>query len=104
MWRKVLVIGAGDGGVIRELVQYSDLQHIDMVEVDPSVVEVCKKYLPKTACRLDDPRLTIHYEDGLKFIRSRQEEYDLIIVDSTDPSALERACSPGSFTATATKP
>ena len=82
---KVLVIGAGDGGVIRELVQYSDLQHIDMVEVDPLVVEVCKKYLPKTACRLDDPRLTIHYEDGLKFIRSRQEEYDLIIVDSTDP-------------------
>ena len=83
--KKVLVIGAGDGGVIRELVQYSDLQHIDMVEVDPLVVEVCKKYLPKTACRLDDPRLTIHYEDGLKFIRSRQEEYDLIIVDSTDP-------------------
>ena len=82
---KVLVIGAGDGGVIRELVQYSDLQHIDMVEIDPLVVEVCKKYLPKTACRLDDPRLTIHYEDGLKFIRSRQEEYDLIIVDSTDP-------------------
>ena len=82
---KVLVIGAGDGGVIRELVQYQDLQHIDMVEIDPLVVEVCKKYLPKTACRLEDPRLTIHYEDGLKFIRSRQEEYDLIIVDSTDP-------------------
>ncbi len=57
---KVLVIGAGDGGVIRELVQYSDLQHIDMVEVDPLVVEVCKKYLPKTACRLDDPRLAVH--------------------------------------------
>ena len=76
---KVLVIGAGDGGVIRELVQYQDLQHIDMVEIDPLVVEVCKKYLPKTACRLEDPRLTIHYEDGLKFIRSRQEEYDLII-------------------------
>ena len=82
---KVLVIGAGDGGVIRELVQYQDLQHIDMVEIDPLVVEVCKKYLPKTACRLEDPRLTIHYEDGLKYIRSRQEEYDLIIVDSTDP-------------------
>lgn len=82
---KVLVIGAGDGGVIRELVQYQDLQHIDMVEIDPLVVEVCKKYLPKTACRLEDPRLTNYYEDGLKFIRSRQEEYDLIIVDSTDP-------------------
>ena len=82
---KVLVIGAGDGGVIRELVQYQDLQHIDMVEIDPLVVEVCKKYLPKTACRLEDPRLTIHYEDGLKFVRFKENEYDLIIVDSTDP-------------------
>ena len=70
--RDVLVIGAGDGGVIRELTRYPDMEHIDMVEIDPLVVEVCKKYLPKTACRLDDPRLTIHYEDGLKFIRSKE--------------------------------
>ena len=83
--RDVLVIGAGDGGVIRELTQYQDLEHIDMVEIDELVVEVCKKYLPKTACRLDDPRLTIHYEDGLKFVRSKENAYDLIIVDSTDP-------------------
>lgn len=83
--KKVLVIGAGDGGVIRELTQYADLDHIDMVEIDPLVVEVCKRYLPKTACRLDDPRVNIHYEDGLKYIRSREDEYDLIIVDSTDP-------------------
>ena len=83
--RDVLVIGAGDGGVIRELVRYPEIEHIDMVEIDPLVVEVCKKYLPKTACCLDDPRLTIHYEDGLKFVRSPKERYDLIIVDSTDP-------------------
>jgi spermidine synthase len=83
--RDVLVIGAGDGGVVRELVQYTDIAHIDMVEIDPLVVEVCKKYLPKTACRFDDPRLTIHYEDGLKYIRSCEDQYDLIIVDSTDP-------------------
>ena len=83
--KNVLVIGAGDGGVIRELVRYPEISHIDMVEIDPLVVEVCRKYLPQTACRLDDPRLTIHYEDGLKFIRARENEYDLIIVDSTDP-------------------
>ena len=82
---KVLVIGAGDGGVIRELAQYGDIRHIDMVEIDPLVVEVCKKYLPQTACRLDDARLSIHYEDGLKFVRFKEDEYDLIIVDSTDP-------------------
>ncbi len=83
--KDVLVIGAGDGGVIRELTQYNEIEHIDMVEIDALVVEVCKKYLPKTACRLDDPRLTVHYEDGLRFVRTKKRAYDLIIVDSTDP-------------------
>ena len=83
--RDVLVIGAGDGGVIRELTRYPEIEHIDMVEIDPLVVEVCKKYLPQTSCRLNDPRLTIHYEDGVRFIRSCKDQYDLIIVDSTDP-------------------
>ena len=83
--KKVLVIGAGDGGVIRELTRYPEIEHIDMVEIDPLVLEVCRKYLPKTACRLDDPRLSIHYEDGLKYVRFKENEYDLIIVDSTDP-------------------
>ena len=83
--KRVLVIGGGDGGVIRELTRYENIEHIDMVEIDPLVVEVCRKYLPMTACRLDDPRVHIFYEDGLKFIRSRENEYDLIIVDSTDP-------------------
>ena len=83
--QSVLVIGAGDGGVIRELAKYPGIARIDMVEIDPMVVEVCKEFLPNTTCCLDDPRLTIHYQDGLKFIRSRQNEYDLIIVDSTDP-------------------
>lgn len=83
--KKVLVIGAGDGGVIRELCHYSTIERIDMVEIDELVVEVCKKYLPKTACCLHDERLNIHYQDGLKFVRRCKEEYDLIIVDSTDP-------------------
>ena len=83
--RDVLVIGAGDGGVIRELARYPEIEHIDMVEIDPLVVEVCKKYLPQTACRLDDPRLSIHYEDGVRFVRDKHDKYDLIIVDSTDP-------------------
>ncbi len=83
--KKVLVIGAGDGGVVRELVRYPEIEQIDLVEIDELVVEVCKKYLPKTACRLDDERVTIYYEDGLRFIRSCEDKYDLIIVDSTDP-------------------
>ena len=83
--RDVLVIGAGDGGVIRELARYDSIQSIDLVEIDELVVEVCKRYLPKTACRLDDPRVSAHYEDGVRFVRSCENQYDLIIVDSTDP-------------------
>ncbi len=83
--KKVLIIGAGDGGVVRELVQYPEIEQIDMVEIDELVVEVCKKYLPKTACAFDDPRLNMYFEDGLRFVRFKENEYDLIIVDSTDP-------------------
>ena len=83
--KKVLVIGAGDGGVIRELCRYETIETIDMVEIDELVVEVSKKYLPTTACCFDDPRLNIYYQDGLRFVRTKENEYDLIIVDSTDP-------------------
>jgi spermidine synthase len=83
--KKVLVIGAGDGGTIRELARYETIEHIDMVEIDKAVVDVCKEFLPKTACKLDDDRVHIYYEDGLKFVRTKINEYDLIIVDSTDP-------------------
>ena len=83
--RKVLVIGAGDGGVVRELTRYQQIEHIDMVEIDEMVIEACKQYLPLTACKLNDKRVHIHYEDGLKFVRTCENQYDLIIVDSTDP-------------------
>lgn len=83
--KKVLVIGAGDGGTIRELTRFKSVEHIDMVEIDRRVVELCREYLPQTACKLDDPRVHIYFEDGLKFVRGKQNEYDLIIVDSTDP-------------------
>lgn len=83
--KNVLVIGAGDGGVIRELTRYSTIQHIDLVEIDGMVIDICKTYLPKTACGFDDERVHIYLEDGVKFIRSCENKYDLIIVDSTDP-------------------
>ncbi len=83
--KNVLVIGAGDGGTIRELTRYESIEHIDMVEIDERVVEVSKEFLTQTACRLNDPRVSIHYDDGLRFVRHKENEYDLIIVDSTDP-------------------
>ncbi|MGO4987744.1 polyamine aminopropyltransferase [Gallicola sp. Sow4_E12] len=83
--KKVLVIGAGDGGVIRELSGYKNIERIDLVEIDPMVVEVCKKYIPQTSLKMEDPRVHIYYEDGLRFTRRKDDYYDLIIVDSTDP-------------------
>jgi len=82
---RVLVIGAGDGGTLRELCRYACVAHIDLVEIDRMVVEVCRRHLPSVACAFDDPRVNLHYEDGVKFVRSRVDEYDVIIVDSTDP-------------------
>ncbi len=83
--KRVLVIGGGDGGTVRELLRYPTIEHIDLVEIDELVVEVCRKYLPQTAGGLGDERVHPHFEDGLKFIRHCEDEYDLIIVDSTDP-------------------
>ena len=83
--KRVLVIGAGDGGTVRELTRYPFIEHIDMVEIDKMVVDVCKEFLPQTACKLNDPRVHLYFEDGLRYIRSKENEYDLIIVDSTDP-------------------
>ena len=83
--KDILVIGAGDGGVVRELTRYDRVERIDLVEMDPQVIEACRAYLPGNACRMDDRRVHIYYENALKFIRKCEEEYDLIIVDSSDP-------------------
>ncbi len=83
--KNVLVIGAGDGGVVKELTRYDKIKHIDLVEMDPMVVEACRQYLPGNACQLDDIRVQIHFENALKFLRYSEDSYDLIIVDSNDP-------------------
>ena len=83
--RRVLVIGGGDGGVARELSQYEEIESIDVVEPDRLFVDVCRSYFPDNACGLDDPRVTVCYEDGLRFLRSKKDAYDLIINDCTDP-------------------
>ncbi|MBR6874399.1 MAG: polyamine aminopropyltransferase [Ruminococcus sp.] len=83
--RKVLVIGGGDGGVARELSYYEEIEQIDVVEPDEMFVRVCREFFPDNARGLDDPRVQLHYRDGLRFLRGKQDEYDLIINDSTDP-------------------
>ena len=83
--KKVLVIGGGDGGVARELSYYEEIEEIDVVEPDEMFVNVCREFFPDNACGLDDPRVKLHFRDGLRFLRGKTDEYDLIINDSTDP-------------------
>ena len=83
--KNVLVIGGGDGGTVRELTRYHNILNIDMVEIDKLVVEACIEHLPFTSCKLNDPRVNLYFEDGIKFVKDKNNLYDLIIVDSTDP-------------------
>ena len=83
--KNVLIIGGGDGGVAKELLQYKSIESIDVVETDRMFVDVCREYFPEVACALDDERVKIHYDDGLRFLRNKKGIYDLIINDSTDP-------------------
>jgi len=82
---KVLIIGGGDGGTVREVLKYYEVKKVVMVEIDKEVVEVSKKFLPSIACRLDDPKLEIRYEDGVEFVKNCKEKYDIIILDTSDP-------------------
>lgn len=84
--KNVLVIGGGDGGTVRELTRYPQIENIDMVEIDKMVVDVSREFIDICACKLDDERVNLYYEDGVAFVKnSKDKTYDLIIVDSTDP-------------------
>ena len=83
--KKVLIIGGGDGGVAREFTAYPEIEEIDVVEPDEQFVEVCREYFPEAAKGFEDSRVQVFYQDGLRFLRGRSDEYDIIINDATDP-------------------
>lgn len=83
--KKVVVIGGGDGGAIREILKHPSIQKAYLVEIDKKVVDVSKKYLPEISCALDDERAEVVIEDGIKFVKENKGEFDVIMVDSTDP-------------------
>jgi spermidine synthase len=83
--QKVLVIGGGDGGTVREILKHDNVKEIDVCEIDGKVIEICKKHFPYLAGSFDDAKVKIFCEDGNKFVKERKNEYDLIIVDSSDP-------------------
>ena len=84
--KRVLIIGGGDGGILREVTRHKNVEHITQVEIDASVIEMCKKYFPKhSAGAFDDPRAHVVIADGSDFVAQCQEQFDVIIADSPDP-------------------
>ncbi len=84
--KHILIVGGGDGGILREVCKYPDVASITMVEIDPAVVNLAKTHLPNhSAGAFEDPRLRLVFADGLDFITTCQETFDVILSDSTDP-------------------
>lgn len=81
----VLVVGGGDGGVIREVLKHPSVKKATLVEIDGKVIEYSKKYLPEIAGKLEDPRVEVKVDDGFMHIAQSENVYDVIMVDSTEP-------------------
>lgn len=84
--KRVLIIGGGDGGMLREVCRHLSIEHITLVEIDPQVIEASKKYLPEhSQGAFDDSRLRLIFQDGMDYVSKAPERFDVIISDSTDP-------------------
>lgn len=95
--KKVLVIGGGDGGAIREILKHPSVEKAVLCEIDKCVIEECKTYLPEISCDLDNPRCQVFVGDGIKYVHEHKNEFDVIIVDSTDPFGAAEGLFGGSF-------
>ena len=84
--RRVLIIGGGDGGSLEETLKHPTIEHVTMVELDPQVIELSRRFLPSIGGdAFDDPRTDLVIGDGLAYVAEGKGRFDLIIVDSTDP-------------------
>ncbi|OCH90753.1 saccharopine dehydrogenase [Obba rivulosa] len=83
--KKVLVIGGGDGGVVREVLKHDTVEQVVLCDIDEAVIRVSKQYLPHMSALLNDPRVVVYVGDGFKFLADNTSTYDAIITDSSDP-------------------
>jgi spermidine synthase len=84
--RRVLIIGGGDGGTLREVLKHDDVEQATLVEIDAGVIDLCREHLPAIAGgAFDDPRAEIVIADGTRFVAETDRRFDVIISDSTDP-------------------
>lgn len=90
--KKVIVIGGGDGGVVREVLKHKSVEKVYFVEIDEDVINVSRKFFPTVSCGMDDPRVEIKIMDGADFIKKiKTPEIDAIIIDSTDIIGFARS-------------
>ncbi|GMA50825.1 polyamine aminopropyltransferase [Alicyclobacillus contaminans] len=83
--KSVLIVGGGDGGVIREAIKHPSVERAVLAEIDGRVVEVSKQYFPNIASGLSDPRVDVQITDGIQYVKDHPGEFDVIYIDSTDP-------------------
>ena len=94
---KVLIIGGGDGFILREVLKYDNVKEITVIDIDKKVIDITKKYMhEESSCLFDDVRVLIKYTDGRKFLEVNKEKYDVIITDLSEP--LEEGASTLLFT------
>lgn len=94
--RKVMVVGGGDGGTIREVLAHPSVEKAVLVEIDPEVVRICRQHLPTVAGRLGDPKVEIVAADAAEYMRSARD-FDAILVDSSDPVGPSEVLFSGGF-------
>ena len=96
--KRILIIGGGDGGILKEVIKYKDVESIYLVEIDKRVIEISQKYL-KTICQnaFEDKRVNIIIEDGAKFVKKTKEKFDIVIVDSPDPVGVAKVLFSSKF-------
>ncbi|WP_027859113.1 polyamine aminopropyltransferase [Marinobacterium jannaschii] len=84
--KRVLIIGGGDGGILREVCKHPEVEHVTQVEIDQAVIDMCKEYLPgHSDGAFDDARANIVIADGIEYVSTTDEKFDVIISDCTDP-------------------
>ncbi len=93
----VLVIGGGDGGTVRELSRHTYLNSITEVEIDEIVVNAARKYMPFVGCGYDNEKVNLIIGDGIEFVKDKEDAYDIIIIDSTDPFGPAEGLFSGEF-------
>lgn len=84
--QRVLIIGGGDGGLLREVLKHRSVTHVTKVEIDGAVVDMARSWLPNhSRGAFDDPRFELVIADGAEFVRTTEAQWDVIMIDSTDP-------------------